>query len=149
MIASGLLAPCGCSVSVSVYFDEVKLEEILFCRRHAARGSRIYRPGDAPSSGGDTSNAAARRQAGHLQRKERAVLLSLFRGDKHAEGVAADAGLLRLTAGARISVLSRCEPPLVRDSGRRRPLASGNLGVVWTITDEGIKTLEIYDGRRK
>lgn len=136
-----LTLSCGCAVTVAymVMYAEpnsVRMEVVgmIYCRRH--RG-RVYQRGEAPHSGGETSRAAALRQSGHLQRKERAVLKALLQGPAHAELIAERSGLLRLTAGARLTVLSRCEVPLVRDTGERATLASGNPGIVWALTYAG------------
>lgn len=139
-----LADPCGCDVQLRIDTDpswddaRITLVKINHCRRH--RG-RVYRRGEAPHSGGETSRAAAQRQSGHLGRKERIVMLALQEMRDHAEGVADRTGLLRLTAGARLSVLSRCDVPMVRDTGRRKPLKSGNPGIIWELTDEGYTEL--------
>jgi hypothetical protein len=136
--------PCGCTLRASAVLEGdalVSLTAVVvrYCRRH--RG-RVYLRGEAPHSGGETSRAAALRQSGHLGRKELFVMLALREMPDHAEGVADRKGLLRLTAGARLSVLSRCEVPMVRDTGRRKPLKSGNPGIVWELTPAGRAALE-------
>lgn len=128
---------CGCIVMVDVICGVLHLTAIGRCRRH--RG-RIYRDGDVSHYGGDTAEAAARRLKGHLRKTDRKLLYTLrsFPRGLTVEEVTEKAKLHRLTAGSRLTVLSRCEQPLVRDTGERRAHKStGNIVTVWGITQHG------------
>ena len=105
---------------------------------------RYYRPGEVPAQVADTSRAAANNIANHLGDCERRTLEALSRAHDGltVEGVELVSGLSRLTAGARLTTLSRRIPdPLVAKTDRRERLRSGNSAIVWEITEAGRRAL--------
>jgi hypothetical protein len=81
----------------------------------------------------DTSKAAADAIAPTAEYLRHLVLKALAVRAMSADQIASYLGVDKLSIRPRCSELSKMKPPLIMDSGKRTPNASGKLAIVWVL----------------